>query len=220
MRLVRVAMKSFPGRAGDPWLLRVELDDERFLHRRVDLLTTRRAQHLPGEPLVVGLKPTGDRGGEIGRIADDLPRGRGRDDGDDVLGLDLVARDVDPAAVHLEVTVPDELPGLGPRGGEAEAGHDVVEPRLEDAQQVLAGDPGLARSLLVVQTELVLEHAVVAAGLLLLAQLEQVLALLDPTTAVLARRIAAALDGALLGEAALALEEELDPLAAALLALG
>jgi hypothetical protein len=36
---------------------------------------------------------------------------------------------------------------------------------------------------------------------------------------VLARRIAAALDGALLGEAALALEKELHPLAAALLAL-
>jgi hypothetical protein len=37
---------------------------------------------------------------------------------------------------------------------------------------------------------------------------------------VLARWIAAALDGALLGEAALALEEELHALAAALLALG
>jgi hypothetical protein len=36
---------------------------------------------------------------------------------------------------------------------------------------------------------------------------------------VLSRRIAAALDGALLGQAALALEEQLHPLAAALLAL-
>src|SRR3954469_19418516 len=140
MRLVRVAMKSFPGRAGDPWLLRVELDDERFLHRRVDLLATRLTQHLAGQSLVVGLKPTRDGGGEVGRVTDDLSRGRGRDDGDDVFGLDLVARDVDPAAVHLEVTVPDELARLGTRGGEAEARDDVVEARLEDAQQVLAGD--------------------------------------------------------------------------------
>ena len=71
----------------------------------------------------------------------------------------------------------------------------------------------------VVGAELGLEQAVVPARLLLLAQLEQVLGLLDAAAAVLARRVAAALDGALLCEAALALEEELHPLAAALLAL-
>src|SRR5262249_5682028 len=53
------------------------------------------------------------------------------------------------------------------------------------------------------------------ARLLLLAQLEQVLALLDPAAAVLARWIRAALDGALLGQAALAFEEELQAFAAA-----
>src|SRR5206468_975413 len=47
----------------------------------------------------------------------------------------------------------------------------------------------------------------------------QVLALLDAPTAVLARRIRAALDRALLRQAALALEEELHPLAAAHTAL-
>src|SRR5262249_12474843 len=49
---------------------------------------------------------------------------------------------------------------------------------------------------------------------------EQVLALLDAAAAVLSRRVAAALDRALLREAALALQEELHALAAALLALG
>src|SRR5262249_53016043 len=48
--------------------------------------------------------------------------------------------------------------------------------------------------------------------------LEQVLGLLDAAAAVLPRRVAAALDRALLGQAALALEEELHALAAALLA--
>src|SRR6185312_9305759 len=54
----------------------------------------------------------------------------------------------------------------------------------------------------------------------LLAQLEQVLGLLDAAAAVVARRVAAALDRAFLGEAALALEEELHALAAAVAALG
>src|SRR5262249_12856232 len=67
--------------------------------------------------------------------------------------------------------------------------------------------------------ELRLEQAVVTPRLLLLAQLQQVLALLDAAAAVLARRIRAALDGALLGQAALALQEELHALPAALLAL-
>src|SRR5581483_5787679 len=73
--------------------------------------------------------------------------------------------------------------------------------------------------LLVVGAELRLEEPVVPARLLLLAQLQQVLALLDAAAAVLTRRIRAALDRALLGETALALQEELHALPAALLAL-
>jgi hypothetical protein len=67
--------------------------------------------------------------------------------------------------------------------------------------------------------ELLLEHLVVPAGLLLLAKLEEVLALLDAAAAVLPRRVRASLDGALVGEAAFALEKELLSLAATLFAL-
>src|SRR4029077_11353604 len=130
-------------------------------------------------------------------------------------GLHLIARDVDAAAVDREMAVPHQLARLRARGGEAEPVDDVVEPRLEHAQQVVAGDATLLVGLLVVRAELRLEQPVVAARLLLLAQLQQVLALLDPAAAVLARRIRAALDRALLGQAALALEEELHSLAAA-----
>src|SRR5207253_1081671 len=132
---------------------------------------------------------------------------------------DLIAGDVHATAVDGEMAVTHELARLRARGGEAEAVDDVVEPRLEHLQQRLAGDPALLVRLLVVRAELVLEQPVVAARLLLLAQLQQVLALLDPAAAVLARRIGATLDRALLGEAALALQEELHALAAALLAL-
>src|SRR5581483_11903319 len=201
-------------------LLRVELDDQLFGNRGVDLGTLRPLEHGAGEPVVVRLQPRGDRGGEVGRVADDLLRARARLQRDDVVGLDLVARDVDPAPVHREVPVADELPRLRARGGEAEAVDDVVKPRLEHPEQVLARDAALLVRLLVVRAELRLEQAVVPARLLLLPQLQQVLALLDPAAAVLARRVRAALDRALLGEAALALQEELHALPAALLALG
>src|SRR3954452_1816076 len=105
-------------------------------------------------------------------------------------------------------------------GPEAKPDEHVVEPRLEQPQEVLAGDAGLAARLLVVVGELLLQDAVVAAGLLLLTQLEAVLGLLLPAAAVVAGRVGPALDAALVGQAALALEEELDALAAALLALG
>ena len=107
---------------------------------------------------------------------------------------------------------------LGARRGEAEPVDDVVEAGLEQAQQVVAGDAALLVRLLVVGAELRLEEAVVAARLLLLPQLQQILALLDAAATVLTRRIRAALDGAFLGQAALALQKELDALPAALLA--
>src|SRR5882672_10146624 len=109
----------------------------------------------------------------------------------------------------------DELTCLCTRCGEAEAVDDVVEPRLQHAEQLLARDAGAAGRLLVVAAKLLLEQPVVAARLLLLAQLQQVLALLDAAAPVLARRIRAPLDRALLGEAALALEEQLHSLTAA-----
>src|SRR6266536_3304281 len=110
------------------------------------------------------------------------------------------------------MAVAHELAGLSTRGREAEPVDDVVEASLEHPQQLLAGHARALRRLLVVAAELLLEQAVVAARLLLLAQLQQVLALLDPAAPVLARRIRAPLDRALLGQAALALEEELHAL--------
>ena len=140
-------------------------------------------------------------------------------DRDHVVVAQLVARDVHPPAVDGPVSVEDQLARLAPRGGESEPHEHVVKAALEHPQEVLAGDARLPRSLVVVDAELLLEHAVVALGLLLLAQLDAVLALLLAAAAVLARRVRAALDAALVGEAALALQEQLLPFPAALLAL-
>src|SRR5690606_6413162 len=95
----------------------------------------------------------------------------------------------------------------------------VVEPALQDLEEVLTGLAGLPARLLVVVVELPLEHAVDPAGLLLLPELELVLRLLRPAAAVLTRRVRADLDRALGGLALGALEEELGLLAAAELAV-
>src|SRR5882724_122490 len=95
------------------------------------------------------------------------------------------------------MTVADQLARHVPALGEASPVHDVVQAALQDLEQHLAGLTALARGFLVVVGELLLEDAVDAAGLLLLPDLEQVLALLGPVAAVLARRVRPDLNGAL-----------------------
>ena len=135
---------------------------------------------------------------------------------DDVARLDRVGRDVHLPAVDQEVAVAHELPRLRARGREAEPVDDVVEPPLEQLQQRLAGDAARAIRHLEVAAELVLEHAVDALDLLLLAQLQAVADELRlAELAVLPRREVALLDRALLRVAALPLQEELHAFAPA-----
>ena len=65
-----------------------------------------------------------------------------------------------------------QLACFGARRAEAHAVDDVVQPRLQQHQQVLAGVALAARGFLVVTAELALQHAVHALDLLLLAQLQ------------------------------------------------
>src|SRR5450631_4438085 len=101
------------------------------------------------------------------------------------------------------MAVTDELARLPARGREAQTHEHVVQPALEQREQVLAGDTRLPRCLFVVAVELLLQHSVVTACLLLLAQLHAVLALFHAPTSVLTRRVGAALHPALVGQAAL-----------------
>src|SRR5919199_1619326 len=86
-------------------LLRVELDDELLLHRRVDLRTLGVAQHLRRKSVVIGLKPRRHGGRQVGRVSDDRLGLRRRLDGDHVVRLHLIARHVHPAAVDRPVPV-------------------------------------------------------------------------------------------------------------------
>src|SRR5690606_1526857 len=119
-------------------------------------------------------------------------------DGDHVTLLHQVGGDVDLLAVDPEMAVVDELASLGAGLGQAGPPHHVVETALEDLQQVVAGDARATLRLLVVAAELALDHPVHVAELLLLAELDLVVALADAAASMLARRIGTTLDGALL----------------------
>src|SRR3954467_1094880 len=217
-------------------VLRVQLDDQLLLDRRVDDLPGRERVNEDAQLGRHGLEPR-RHGALAGGLAGDDERRelvRALAHRDDVLLADPVGRDVHLDAVHGEVAVANELAGGVARRGAAganelaggvarrrEAGpvHDVVEPGLQDAQQVLTGLAGAPVRLLVVAPELLLQDAVDARGLLLLAHLQEVLALLGARAAVHARRVGTDLDRALRGVALGSLEEQLLLLAAAALAV-
>src|SRR4051794_39803042 len=201
-------------------LLRVELDDELLAHGHVDVGAQWQVANGHLLAAVAGVHPGRDLA--IERV-DVLA------DGDHVLALvrqrdhvapaDLVARDRHPAAVDLDVAMAHELAGLGSARAPAGAEGDVVQPGLEEAQQVLAGHALLAVGLGIEVGELLLEQAVDAAGLLLLAQLGQVLrTLLAARPAVITGRVGPPLDRALHGVALGALQVQLHALPAAELA--
>src|SRR5262245_13744957 len=201
-----------------PPLLRIQLDDQLLLHGEVDLLACRDGadlcRHLGG----VERQPLGHaaalhffhRMDDRGVLAAALSHRH------HVARLDRERRDVHLAAVHGEVAVAYELARLRPRRREAQAIGDVVQPPLEQLQQRLAGDAAGPLRLLEVAAELVLEDAIDALDLLLLAKLHTVSGQLGLAgLAVLTGGEVALLDRALLRVAALALEEQFHPLAAA-----
>ena len=198
--------------------LRIQLDDELFLHRQVDLLARRQRGDPAGHLAGVERQPFRHAASLdlFERVLDRRVLRARAVHAHRVAGLDLIRRHVDLAAVHQEVAVAHELPRLRPRGREAEAVDDVVHAPLEQLQQRLAGDAAGAVRHLEVAAELVLQHAVNALDLLLLAQLQAVADQLRlPQLAVLPRRQVALLDRALLRVAALPLQEELHAFAPA-----
>ena len=109
-------------------------------------------------------------------------------------GAHPVGGDVDLVAVDQEVAVHHELTGLPTGTGQPGAVDHVVEPGLQDLQQVVTCLALQPVGLLVVTAELLLQHAVGEAGLLLLPQLQGVLRLLGAALAVHAGRVGAALE--------------------------
>src|ERR1700761_7021960 len=209
------------GRRRSCWLLRVELDDELFLDLRVDLRAD--GQRVDQDAHLVGnhLEPGGNRalaGLSLGHDERRHVAGLGPHLDDVVLG-DPVGGDVNLLAVDRDVAVSGELTGHVPALGEAGPVHHVVQAALQDLEQVVAGTTVAAGGLDVVVVELPLQHPVHPASLLLLADLQEVLALLGAVPAVLTRRVRPDLNRALRRVALRALQEQLHLLAAATLAV-
>src|SRR5687767_3305491 len=109
------------GAAGERGLLGVELDDELLAHGHVDLLAHRELAHGDGLAALALVEPR--RHAHVERVEvvlDDDHRLALVAEGDDVALLHAVARDVDPAAVHVDQPVVHELAGL--RAGAGPAG--------------------------------------------------------------------------------------------------
>src|SRR5215217_1667703 len=198
-------------------LLGVELDDELLLDGHLDLVTGRDA--VDGELGLAGvqLEPArlGPAGVDLDRLVHVQVLAHALFDLDDVARLDLVGGGVDFLAVDGHVRVPHQLARLVAAAGQPAPVDHVVQPRLQQLEQGLAGDALPAGRLDVVVVELLLEHAVDPAGLLLLPELQVVLALLEAAAAVLAGRVGPLLHRALGALALGALEEELGLLAPA-----
>src|SRR6266496_3751993 len=198
-------------------LLREQLHDELLLHRDLDVLPDRQPPHRSLLLVDVQLEPRWNRRAAGGQIVRDalLHLGSGPDL-DDLAHPDDVGGNGHLAPADLDVAVSDHLAALASGGRHAQPEHHVVQSPLQQLQQVLAGDPFLGLGPGEVAPELRFEHAVDPLGFLLFPQLHAVGRGLAAAESVLPRRVIAALDGALLGEAARALEKELDPLAPAL----
>ena len=87
---------------------------------------------------------------------------------DNIVHLQNVGRDIGFATVDGDVAMTYDLPPLIAGLGETQAIDDVVQPHLQQAQEIVAGDPLPAHRLLVVAPELSLQHAIGSAALLLL----------------------------------------------------
>src|SRR5512138_2393829 len=106
--------------------------------------------------------------------------------------------------------MPHQLPSFCMVGRKSQSVYDVVQPSFEQLQQILAGNALHARGLLVVAAELPLRQAVHALQLLLFAQLRPIVRKFSaPSLSVLTRGIGTTFVTALVGVAAIALEEEL-----------
>src|SRR5580700_6718342 len=157
-------------------LLRIQLHDQVLVDVGQDVVPTRRRLEQATEFLVVHLDPLGQAHllRHVQRTLDAQLLTRLLAHLHDVAGLHLVGGDGHRLLVHGDRFVAHELACLGARGRKAHAVHHVVQTALEELQQVLTRGAGLARRFLIVVAELALEHAVHAAQLLLLAQLQTV----------------------------------------------
>src|SRR6266852_2100053 len=198
-------------------LARIKLDDQLLLDGLIHVVASRLRGDFRGHVVFVEAQPGHDRAllprvESILDAGDLLARVLDRDHIADAHG---VRGDVDETAVDGDVAVGDELAGITPRCGKANPVDDVIQPCLQEAEQVEAGDAGHLRRAVEVEPELTLEQEVDPARALLGPQLDPIVGhLAAADLGVHAGRHRPPIEGAF-RKALLPLEEQLDALAAA-----
>src|SRR2546423_5557093 len=201
-------------------LARIKLDDQLLLYGLVHIVASRLRDVLRGHLLLIQREPRRERFllARVERILDPVDIFALFLDRDHIADAHGIRRDVHDPAVDRHVPMRNELPGIAPRGGEADPVDDVIQPRLQQAEQVEAGDAGHLRGPIEVETELTLQQEVDAASPLLRPQLDPIVGdLAAPDLGMHARRHRPPVEGAF-REALLPLEEEFHALAAAMTA--
>src|SRR5438093_3137006 len=198
----------------DTVLLRVEFDDELFLNGQADVFAFRKIEHRAAELLGIQLQPrrNASAASRFHGLADLVILAALFTDLNHFALPDLVRGDVVLLSVHLDVSVPDQLPRLCARSGKSERVNDVVQTQLELAEKIVAGNAVLLRGAPEIQTELPFQQAVNALDLLLLTKLQAIAQDFGTTPAMLTGGVVAALDGALVFEATVPFEEQLHAL--------
>src|SRR6266550_2571711 len=198
-------------------LARIKLDDQLLLDGLVHVVASGlrgdfrghvvfvKAEPGNDRPLLAGVESVLDPGDLVALVLDR----------DHVADANGVRGDVDEPAVDGDVPVGDELAGVTARGGKPDPVDHVVQPRLQETEQVETGHAGHLGGPIEVEPELALEQEVDAARALLGSQLDPVVGhLAAADLGVHAGRHRATVEGAL-REALLPLQKELDALPAA-----
>src|SRR5579872_4019294 len=206
-------------------LLGVQLDDQLLLRRDRNVPAARTLEHAPAERVAIDGDPGERRAARriLHRRDHRHLFARGAAHRHFFARPNEIARNVDLLPVHVDVPVANQLPRRLAARRESHPVHHVVQPALEGGEKVVSRDARQLGDALERVAELALAHAVDALHLLLLAQLLRVFGRFPATRSglsVLARRVRAALDGALLGGALVALKEQLGPFATALATTG
>src|SRR6201991_1331867 len=163
---------------GSGELLRVKLDDQRFVDVGRQVATVRHGLEGPRELLGIHFDPHRAEVHRVvhgGRFLHAQLRPGTFGQGDFVTRANVERGDIDLLAVDHDSLVRDKLAGLGAGDREAHAVDDVVQALFQQAQQVLTRVALLGRGLGVIVRELALKHAVDALDLLLLTQLHGVI---------------------------------------------
>ena len=155
-------------------LFAVEFDDDLLVGDVGDVGALRHAHDgalgtLKGQP-----RGLGNGGGDFKVLLEDLELGAALAHGDHVAGVEQHAGHVDLAAVQQEMSVTDQLAGLGTGRAVAEAIDNVVKAALKQDEHVAARDAFHLLGGDVDSTELLLAHTVGKTDLLLLLKLKAV----------------------------------------------